>query len=235
VLKPLPHLGRRCRECVTLPRGFFAVLVLALYSGLAFPVDRETQTWITANASAPLGEVQRVSMRYRSRYSEVLGDQRLQQYQLMGAYRMSNGVTAAMGIEFFRADSGTVERRLIPELRWGTSLWDLALKHRLRLEHRDLTAFADPVYRLRYQLTHERPLADTGAYLVVGDEILVSLSEETGLLDRGLNQNRLGGGLGYRVTPSTKLELGYQWIYVDSGPIARADHILQLNLNLALP
>ena len=75
-----------------------------------------------------------------------------------------------------------------------------------------------------------RPLGTRGAYLTLGDEIFYAASAIDNLLEQGFTQNRIGGAVGMRIGSSARLELGYQWAYVDSGFVSRGDHLIQFNL-----
>ena len=217
-----------------LPTRWLRALAICPALLTIYPADalhQETQTWFTTGLRAPIGEEQSyLSLRYRGRYTGAFERHRLDQYQLTLGTRFGKGPTVAAGFEYFRTDGGTIERRWFPETHWHSRILGLGLRQRLRLEMRDLALFDDPIYRLRYQVTHEAPLGDRGAYVVLANEFFVSLSEERGILDRGFSQNRIGGGLGLRLGSGVRAELGYQWGYVDSGLIERGDHLLQLNL-----
>ena len=226
---PMRRTRRQHRAVTRLPRPALVLLVALLHAGGAGALEQETQSWITADLMAPLSERSFLGLRYRGRYSDFLDDHRLDQYQLTANTTVAWDWTLTAGYERFRSPDRTLENRFFPQLSTSTHWFGLPLQHRLRLEVRDITALDEVTYRLRYGLTHTRPLGEHGAYLVLAEEIFFSASEVDGVLDRGFSQNRIGASIGQRIG-RVRAELGYQWGYIDSGVVERGDHLIQFRV-----
>ena len=116
------------------------------------------------------------------------------------------------------------EHRFYQEVAVTDATGPVRAGHRLRAEERWLRPTPEQGFRfaprLRYQLRLVIPLRAAGqlpvggTYVVVADELFVGLGPRT---DRSsfLEENRISGGLGYRLTPRTSFEMTYlhqsQW------------------------
>ena len=146
---------------------------------------------------------------------------------------LSARVQASAGYTYFQTHRygryPTVRSQAAPEQRLyedltlqDAPLGRLVLMHRLRLEQRWLGArgadgrgrVRDWKFqnRLRYQLAGEwalqGPTVDDGEwYLNAFDELFIGFGRNVG--DNVFNQNRLSGGLGYRLKKHAKVELNY--------------------------
>ena len=209
--------------------GLGAALALLLACGVASALEQETQTWTTGQLVLPLREGLDAGARYRTRFSGVFDKRRLYQYQFTLGRTLGDGRRMRLGYEQFRTPGGLSENRYFPELQLGSQAGGLPLRHRLRLEWRDINRLDDPVLRLRYKLAHRRPITTGGTYLELRNEIFVSLSNQGPLIDRGIAQNRVGFTLGQPVGERSRLELRYQWGYIDNDVIERGEHLIQLH------
>jgi len=207
-----------------------ALGLLILCFGAPLPaLEQETQTWTTARVHLPLGDHLEGAVRYRTRFSGLFDERRLYQYQATVGHRASQHLRFDAGYERFRSRRGTVEHRYFPQLQINHTWADVPLRHRLRLELRDIAVRSSLAYRVRYLLAHRRPLPGPGRYLELRNEVFASLSESPAApgLERGIVQNRIGVTLGQRIGERTRLEFRYQWGYVDSSLIERGDHLIQ--------
>ena len=201
------------------------LLICASRSGA---IDEGTQTWLTGQWFSKLQNGDDLGIRYRSRYTDAFDLHRLQQYQVTYAKSVGDSSEVRVGYERFRGFDQTLENRFFPELHLRSELFGLPLKHRLRMELRDLETTEDVVFRFRYQLSYTRPLG--AAYWRVVNEVFYTLSDEQPVVERKFTQNRLGGALGMAVGQRARVELGYQWAYFDGGIVETSDHLIQLNL-----
>lgn len=204
--------------------------VLAVFSSKTRAVDQETQSWLTARARLHLQKGGVLSFRARQRFSGFVNERRLQQYQFAAGTRLENGSILALGYELFDSEVGLLERRVFPEAHLSTSFLGLDLRHRVRAEIRDILLLEDTLYRLRYRVGHEGNFGQGPAYFRLENELFLSLSKRSPVLDRGFRQNRIGGALGYRMSKRLRLEIGYQWAYVDLGVTDRGDNLLQFTI-----
>ncbi len=99
---------------------------------------------------------------------------------------------------------GAQQHWLYEQLSLKSKLGKLDLSHRYRLESRWILKTEGTVlrHRMRYRLRLQYPLGKK-LYANLFNEIFVSFQDPL------FNQNRLHIGLGYRVRPNLKLELGY--------------------------
>lgn len=207
----------------------YAGLALLFSSGPVAALEQEAQTWTTGQLVVRVGGELDLGLRYRTRFSGLFDKRRLYQYQLTLGHTLQDGRRVRLGYEQFRTPGGLTENRYFPELQLGSQAGGLPLRHRLRLEHRDIDRLGNPVFRLRYKLAHRRPITTSGAYLELRNEIFVSLNDRGPLIDRGVAQNRIGFTFGQRMGKRTLLELRYQWGYIDNDVIERGEHLIQLH------
>ena len=188
-------------------------------------------------------------------YSEVesrqgnaqLGAQRLGRVgfrlHVAPCFSLTTGYVLAAN-EFDRADASTApEHRFYQDIALTDQSGPVRASHRLRAEERWLRPTPEAAFRfaprLRYQLRLVIPLRTAGqlpvggTYVVVADELFAGLGPHTGR--SFLEENRLSGGLGYRLNTRTSFEMAYlhqsQWAPL-SGWVRNA---LQLSVAVALP
>ena len=141
------------------------------------------------------------------------------------SFSLSTGYVLARNQAPHDPETTLPEHRFYQELALADASGPVRASHRLRAEERWLrpapgTAFAF-VPRLRYQLRLVVPLHRGGrlpvgsAYLLAADELFFGLGPRT----RVLEENRLLGGLGYRLAPGTALEIAYLWQTQAAGAI----------------
>jgi hypothetical protein len=108
---------------------------------------------------------------------------------------------------------------------------------RLRLEQRFLDGWDGASVRLRVMARGVRPLDEQGTWSITAwDEVMFTLDETTGGPARGLDQNRLFGGLLRKLNPRTGIEFGYMWQAVNQpAPLPFTHtHVVFVWLNLTL-
>ena len=152
-----------------------------------------------------------------------IGDD-LQQLMLRAGanYKINDNMGALIGYAYFNtdgtfdADGGEVnEHRIYEDFYLSNKINKLGLAHRLRAEQRFFNSQTS--HFLRYQLGLSYPLNDKwSTYLY--DEIFFDFDGQA------YNQNWLGAGFKYKLSKTTKLQLGYQNIAVNGG--ANFDRIL---------
>lgn len=128
-------------------------------------------------------------------------------------YDINQNITAAVGYGFLNTDSTfeelpeeiySKENRLFEQISLKNTFWKLQLEHRYRLEHRFLNSGnnTDTQHRTRYRLQVSLPLTNIFS-LSVYEEIFLNLQDDI------FSQNRLFAALGIKVTPNSKVQLGY--------------------------
>jgi uncharacterized protein DUF2490 len=134
----------------------------------------------------------------------------------------------------FPASGGVrTENRAWQQYLWNRPFARAQLASRSRLEERAIEGNDALALRFRQQVRVTRPLSFGRVSAVLSDEIFVHLNSTTNTAS-GLDQNRLFGGVGVTLNPTTRVEVGYinQYINSLSGP-NRSHHILSSVLNVA--
>lgn len=137
------------------------------------------------------------------------------------------------------------EHRLYQEALLVDATGPVRASHRLRVEERWLRPMPEQAFRfaprLRYQLRLVLPLHTGGKlpvgalYLVAADELFATLGPHQGR--SFVEENRASGGLGYRLSRRTAVELSYlhQTQADDSAGRALARNALQVHVTVATP
>ena len=133
--------------------------------------------------------------------------------------------------------------RGVPFATWDHRAWQmvqlshgagrLALQHRARLEQRffDADATSGPsdqrfAWRGRYQLRATLPLTG-GVYAVASQEVFLPFGPHEGTPE--IDQSRTSAGLGVRLAPTLRMEMGYlNRAAVEQGRVRTRDHALQV-------
>lgn len=146
----------------------------------------------------------------------------------------------------FPAVRAYAERRAYEQASYRRIAGKVEVEHRVRLEQRwvESAAGSQPVWRYqnraRYQLKGSIPFGSRQAsnrpwYVFGGDELFVPFGPNhgPGLLD----QNRLFGGVGYRINSYNRLEVAYlnQLIYQRNGLVEESNHTLRVQFSSAVP
>ncbi len=199
--------------------------------------EQASQTWATLRLQAPLsiGENNTWSMRYRERFTSLFDERILYQYQIGAEHRLESGARIGLGYELFRTSFGISENRFFPQIQLRSEFAGLPLRHRLRLEFRDLTqqeiGFRDDLaYRFRYLVAHQLPVFSDRTYLELRNELFLAVGEGSAL-DPRLSQNRLGFTLGRPVAERFRAEFRYQYEISSGDEFRRGDHLFQFQLD----
>ena len=196
--------------------------------------DSQTIGWYTYNGDHKLNDRWAIHTEYQWRRIDVIRSWQ-QSLARVGVVRTLNekmklggGYTYFVTFPFGRypqAENGVPypEHRLHEEFQLTEKYGSLELSHRFRLEQRwlaDQSEERNPrritgwnfQNRVRYQVAGEIPLkgatVDDGEwYLNFFDEVFIGFGRKVG--QNIFNQNRLSGGVGYRVSEGFKLELNY--------------------------
>lgn len=179
-------------------------------------------------------------------------------FQTIGArvavvYNIRKHVSIAAGIEqnYNRKIIGDVTGYFNDRIIWNHLLVThrirrLNILHRVRLEERFISRLAvengkltkqgnNFAERLRYLFRVSHPLSNKaeftkGAYLAGADELMLNLGDRSSVNGRLLDQNRIYGGVGYRFSSKTDMEIGYlrQYVLLRNGD-AYNNNVLQLS------
>jgi hypothetical protein len=106
------------------------------------------------------------------------------------------------------------EHRLWEQVLLEKDIKRLSILNRTRLEQRMFPHLADTGNRLRHMLKLEYDL-NPKLYLVASDELFINLNSVKNGPQGGIDQNRLFAGVGVRPLPKTRVEIGYQFQYIN--------------------
>lgn len=202
-------------------------LLLVLLAGSPSEAD-DLQLWTAATASHRFGDRVDASLQLQTRFIDDISTLGTVIVRPNVGYRLSKHGTASLGYDYVGKpqSSDDVEQRVWQQLGLTYDADAFGLANRLRIEQRFIDNVNGVTVRLRNRVRLTRPLADSEWRLIASDEIFANLNQNSGGPPPGFDQNRLFGGVGYRIGADLRLEAGYQWRLNRSS----SDHILVMNL-----
>jgi hypothetical protein len=163
------------------------------------------------------------------------------------SYQLSPNVQLGGGYGFIRtsrygdfpAAQPFNEHRLFEQVIVKDGAGPVDLEHRYRLEQRWLGATSGGVRysryqdRFRYQLRASLPLPKVGGgqmYLFGGDELFIHFGPNHGA--SAFDQNRAFAGIGFKLNPTTRLELSYlnQFLVQRSNLVEESNHTFRIQV-----
>lgn len=215
-------------------------MVLSLPATAAAQDTVDTQLWVQVLATVRLSENWRLHLEEQPRWYEDISDS----YQIITRTGVGRQVhdraTVWGGYAWVAKPPGpgtTHEHRIWQQLsatfpaagRWTPSL-------RLRLEQRFQDGWSDASHRLRTMGRFVRPLDDRRSWsLATWNELFVTFDDTASGPWKGVDQNRLFGGVLRQLNPKTGLEFGYMWTTSKEPELERThSHVAFVWLNLAL-
>lgn len=165
-----------------------------------------------------------------------------------GSYAISPQLSLVAGYAYIDTYSPTAptltEHRSWQQLVAQQRVLGYPLTHRLRLEQRFIERVGTKdLYsdRLRYFLRLVAPIEVAapggfvrGSYLALQNELFLHLTARSELNGRLFDQNRLYGGLGYRISPRLDVELGYLNQRLEGRVQDTDNHVVQFSLHTRL-
>ena len=124
------------------------------------------------------------------------------------------------------------ENRAWQQYLWNRPFARAQLASRSRVEERAIEGNDGLAWRFRQQVRLTRVLQPGRITAILWDEIFFHVNS-TRRTARGLDQNRIFGGVGVTVNPATRVEIGYMNQYINSFSAPdRSHHILSGVLNV---
>jgi hypothetical protein len=150
------------------------------------------------------------------------------------SYQMSPKLSLGVGFDHVRnhpAGSETLtENRIAPQIVYQfDAIGKLKLQSRTILEARWREDGDDTAYRIRERLHASYPLNDKLS-VIIFDELLVHLNDADWNVHRGIDQNRLFLGMGWKVNSHAAFEMGYLNQSINTRAIDRENHVLSTTL-----
>jgi hypothetical protein len=223
-----------------------ALLLCCLAGAVAADPVEDFQTWAAVVATGRIGAAEspyRYWLEAQGRYDD--DSSHLNQSLLRGAlgYALAPRLVAWAGYAHVNndpqgTDEDVTEHRYWQQLTWSraTPLAGLDLATRTRLEERTVESFADTGWRFRQLVKLSRPLGDRSRwYLAAWEELFFNFNDADWGAEDGFDQNRGFAGLGIRLAPWARSEIGYMNQYVRrSGRADAMNHIVSVTLFLDL-
>ncbi len=189
---------------------------------LSYAQPADLGNWLIYIGSKDLGSKFNLHHEVQYRNYNAIGD--LEQLLIRGGlgYDVGERSNALVGYGFIRSenyinDTDKVvvnEHRIFQQFITKQNVGKLGFQHRYRFEQR----FVEDNFRLRFRyfLGLNIPLANfeegrRALYLSIYDEVFLNT------VDNVFDRNRLYGGLGYRLSPSVRIEAGYMNQFLSRG------------------
>lgn len=205
-----------------------ACALLAAAPAPAAADDVDLQLWLQAVATLNLGEW-RVHLEEQPRWNDDISQSFQVITRVAGGRRINGALTVWAGHAWIAKPPGpgvAHEQRAweqasitLPAARgWAPAI-------RIRQEQRWQQGWADGSHRLRAMARVVKPVTADNRWSFAGwDEAMITFDETAGGPIRGFDQNRVFGGLLYRLTRRETLEFGYMWVATRNaaGPVSHA-------------
>jgi hypothetical protein len=116
---------------------------------------------------------------------------------------------------------------------WAGPAGSGTLSARSRLEQRFIEGTDNAAWRVRQLIRYQGPLRKNGSLApIFWDEIFVHLNSNS-RVQSGFDQNRGFAGVGIRVSPKARVEIGYMNQFINGAQQDRMNHVLSVILNMA--
>lgn len=210
------------------------LLVASLLLGSAQPAsaDEDTQLWASARVNHAINEDWAAAVWTQGRIADDVSE--ADQFLIAPNvhYRILTGLKVGIAWTYWAKRNASDEVDLAQELSYSRKLADLVAGNRVRLEQRFRNDTSDVVHRGRHRLHLAHPIGETRAYAVLWNEVFVNFNDEK-VVPHGYEQNRLFGGVGFRLGGFARVEVGYMWRNLARrGMNSRDDHTVSLSLFL---
>lgn len=189
--------------------GFFWMMMLISMSAYA---DDDMQMWIPIKAQGHFTDNILWSMDMETRMIDDISEFGSQSVAPALGWKINENWSIWQGFKWEgkydnASDTWGHEYRPYQQLSAVYKFGDFAIKSRTRFEERIFANGDDMSLRFRQQVRGEYALSDSW-FLAASEEMFVNANDTVARPD-GFSQNRLYGGVGYKMTPNATLEMGY--------------------------
>jgi hypothetical protein len=177
--------------------------------------QNDFQQWTLFFANHHLNETWSASIQLENRLRDDASEVDKQIFKPAGYYRFTDTLQLGMGYKYVKKKDSKDEQDPWQELFFNPApIGNFDWAHQFRWEQRTGSSLDGIVHRLRYLLHLSYPLGSSGKYYLAAQEAVRfnAASNDTGPVD-GFEQSRLYFGLGRKMTPKLKVEVGYLWNY----------------------
>ncbi len=219
-------------------RTIFGILVSALVALAALVSSalarNDVQNWTTLFFANRFDETFSANLFLQGRFDDDISRTRVVLIRPEFAINIAKPVQITFGYDAFRGVQEGVanENRVWQQLGLEQDVFALSVQHRLRTEERFIEGTQGVTLRQRYRLRVQDWVGPEERWLLfASNEVFFDVIAQEGGPREGFEQNRLQGGFGYRITPATRLESGYQWVRAREN---RNAHVLLLTFRVQL-
>ena len=200
----------------------------------------DTQVWVQVLALGQIGDDWRTHVEVQPRFMNDASELGLTIVRTAVGRRVAPRLTAWLGHAWVPRTLGAGvrhEQRIWQQLSFaGPAFGRWTPSARLRIEQRWLEPWVGVSHRVRLLARAQRPLRPGSAWgLFTYDEVMITLDRTPRGPARGVDRNRLSGGLSRRLSAVASTDLGYIWETATIAGGRRNDHMLSVVLNLNAP
>lgn len=208
---------------------------LLLASGAHTETIEDGRYWFTLNANGKLpAENWRWSLDVRPRFRDE--GRHFDQLLIVPVFTYQVSQKLSLGVGFdhvrnhFASRETLTENRIAPQLVYQfDAIGKLKLQSRTIFEARWREDGDDTAYRLRERLQASYPL-NNSLSVIAFDELMVHLNDTDWNVHRGMDQNRVFLGIGWKANQHAVIEAGYLNQFVNTRTIDRENHVLSTTL-----
>ena len=237
-----PRLGSRgmpgwFRWVAKVPLGTLAILILALAMAAPLPArgaEQDLQQWSLILFNHHIDERWAASFQVENRVADNITQFNELILKPAGYYQFTKSLNFGFGYKYQKKHVDSNEQDIWQELYYTPARRGLfSGLHQVRLEERFIKGIGGTIPRLRYLVHVKRPLgSNEKRYLVASEAIRFNLADKgEGPVD-GFEQNRLYFGVGFKMTPTLNMEIGYLWRFErERDDPDHSDHVIRLQFH----
>lgn len=206
---------------------FGKILILCFwYLNAKSATQHDVQTWFNVTAIGTFHTANKpfANLRYWLEGQERLGDDSSRSTQTLLrpgiGYALTKNLSVWVGYAWVRTGQPLTTRPFIENRIWQQLLWIKTMPYltfisRTRTEQRFLENNPKTAYRIRQLLKTTIPMKNHPKFSwVSSDELFWHHNNFIGRNSSGLDQNRFFTGLGYKMTDTATMEIGYMNQYI---------------------
>ena len=207
------------------------VIVLCVCTTInTWAADEDVQQWSLLFANYQFDDRRAASFQIENRMRQDMSEFDILVLKPGVYHRFNKLLNLGIGYKYQIKD-GPNEQDLWQELFITPGVWaGVTWTHQIRLEERFVGGINGTVPRLRYLLHGSRPFkSNPKRYLAFQNATRFNFTSRHEGPPDGFDQNRAYIGLGFEVSPSLRIEVGYLWRYQrERGADNLSDHALRL-------
>lgn len=207
-----------------------ALLASIVGHGPAMSAEDDLAFWSLARYQHRFSDVWGAEMQAEVRFNDDISqlDEVLLKPSLR--YYFLDKYSLSLGYKHVEKKLGSNEHDIWQELHLEYPSGLFGFHHQFRMEERFINGISGMIPRLTLKSNVSHPLSDD-VYLAFWEAAFFNLADKGEGPVSGFEQNRVYGGIGFKLSKAVKLEFGYLWGYERkrTGP-NESNHVLQFQL-----